>query len=78
MKGYEYFKKWNDQVLKKIPLTITMRQFVLLNILVIQLPMSNKLFNNYYKHDLYNKLYFSNFTKHYSKCKINHEYILRK
>jgi len=28
MKGYEYFKKWNDRVLKKIPLTITMRQFV--------------------------------------------------
>ena len=28
MTGYEYFKKQNDWVLKKIPLMITMRHFV--------------------------------------------------
>ena len=49
--GYEHFKKQNDWVLKKIPLMIirkTLRHFqvlILLNILVLQLTISNKLFN---------------------------------
>ena len=49
--GYEYFKKQNGRVLKKIPLIIirkTLRHckvLILLNILVLRLAISNKLFD---------------------------------
>ena len=48
--GYEYFKKQNDWVLKKKLFNVNNRSLchfkglILLNILVLQLPMSNKLF----------------------------------
>ena len=49
--GYEYFKKQNDWVLKKNFLNDNngtlchFKGLILLNILVLQLPISNKLFN---------------------------------
>ena len=42
--GYEYFKKQNDRVLKKNSFNDN-KVLILLTFLVLQLPISNKLFN---------------------------------
>ena len=61
----------NDRVLKKNSLNAAnkalahFKVFILLNILVLQLPISNKLFNiiSERKHDIYDKPYFPNSAK---------------
>lgn len=67
---YNNLNKQNDRVLKKKSINAAnkalgqLKVLTLLNILVLQLPISNKLFNiiNERKH-IYDKPYFPNFAK---------------
>ena len=61
--GYEYFKKQNDRVLKKIPLMITIRKtlrhfkvLILLNYSCTTATSFKQTFQCY-QHDIYNELY---------------------